>query len=144
MSGVSWPKIGVIPAPLPEHATHLKYKASTLQEFAKGKNNDGKPKKTVQWLYIEPFIVSAMELAERVLNQPGTAQIAVNLGALIWRIDSVEKNTTITKNLLETPVNRNSNSFTTTEYQNTHLWVQVAAQAMPSLSAASFPFTFTA
>ena len=83
MSGVSWPKIGVIPAPLLKHATHLKYEASTLQEFAKGKNNDGKPKKTVQWSYIEPFIVSVMELVERVLNQPGTTQIAADLGALI-------------------------------------------------------------
>ena len=82
MSGGSWPKIGVIPAPLLEHATHLKYEVSTLQEFAKG-NNDGKPKKTVQWLYIEPFIVSVMKLAERVLNQPGTTQIAADLGALI-------------------------------------------------------------
>ena len=82
MSGGSWLKIGVIPAPLLEHATHLKYEASTLQEFAKG-NNDGKLKKTVQWSYIEPFVISVMELAERVLNQPGTAQIAADVGALI-------------------------------------------------------------
>ena len=78
----SWLKIGVIPALLSEHATHLKYKASTLQEFTKG-NNDSKSKKTIQWLYIEFFIVSVMKLAERVLNQPGTTQIAADLGALI-------------------------------------------------------------
>ena len=73
MSGMSWPKIGVIPAPLPEHATHLKYEVTTLQEFANSKNQDGKLKKTVHWSYIEPFVVSAMKLAERVLNQSGTA-----------------------------------------------------------------------
>ena len=32
MSGVTWPKIGVIPAPLPEHATHLKHEATTYIE----------------------------------------------------------------------------------------------------------------
>ena len=69
MLGVLWLKIGVIPASLSEHAIHLKYKASTLQEFAKSKNNDSKPKKTVQWSYIEPFIISAIKLMERVLNQ---------------------------------------------------------------------------
>ena len=47
MSGVLWPKIEVIPASLSEHATHLKYEASTLQEFVKGKNNNDKSKKTV-------------------------------------------------------------------------------------------------
>ena len=56
----------------------------------------------------------------------------------------MEKNTLIMKNLLEMPVNRNSNLFTTTGYRNTHLWVQVAAQAISPLSAASFPSTFTA
>ncbi|KAA6411453.1 MAG: hypothetical protein FRX48_04733 [Lasallia pustulata] len=143
MSGVSWPKIGVIPAPLPEHATHLKHEASTLKEFANGKN-DGKPKKTVQCSYIEPFIVSVMELTEQVLNQPGTAQIAADLGALVRRMDSVEQNTTITKNLLEAPVDRNLNLSATTGYRNTRLWAQVAAQAMPPPSAASFPSTFVA
>ena len=64
MSGVSWPKIGVIPAPLPEHATHLKHKVTTLLDFANGKAKDGKPKKTVQWSYIEAFVVSVKELAE--------------------------------------------------------------------------------
>ena len=64
MSGVSWLKIGVIPAPLPEHATHLKHKATTLLNFANSKAKDGKLKKTVQWLYIEAFIVSVKELAE--------------------------------------------------------------------------------
>ena len=122
MSGVSWPKIGVIPAPLPEHATHLKHEASTLQDFANGKNNDGKPKKTVQWSYIEPFIVSVKALAERVLNQPGTAQIAADLRALVRRMDSVEQNTTVTKNLLEAPVDRNSSPPATTGYRNTRLW----------------------
>ena len=77
-----WLKIEVIPTPLSEHATHLKYKVLTLQEFVKS-NNDSKLKKTIQWLYIEPFIISVMKLAERVLNQPGTAQIAADLGALI-------------------------------------------------------------
>ena len=144
MSGVSWPKIGVIPAPLPEHATHLKHEATALLDFASGKAKDGKPKKTVQWSYIEAFVVSVKELTERVLNQPGTAQIAADLGALVRRMDSVEQNTTITKNLLETPVDRNSNSSTTTGYRNTRLWAQVAAQAMPPPSAASFPSTFAA
>ena len=144
MSGVSWPKIGVIPAPLPEHATHLKHEATTLLDFANGKAKDGRPKKTVQWSYIEAFVVSAKELAERVLNQPGTAQIAADLGALVRRMDSVEQNTTITKNLLETPVDRSSNSSATTGYRNTRLWAQVAAQAMPPPSAASFPSTFAA
>ena len=73
----------MIPALLSEHATHLKYEVSTLQEFVKGKNNDDKLKKTVQWSYIEPFIVSAIELAEKVLNQSKTAQIAADLRALI-------------------------------------------------------------
>ena len=121
MLGMSWSKIGVIPAPLSEHATHLKYEATTLQEFANGKNQDSKLKKTVHWLYIEPFVVSAMELAERVLNQPGTAQIAADLRLLICRMNSVEKNTLITKNLLETPVDRNSNLSATTGYRNIHL-----------------------
>ena len=68
MSGMSWLKIEVIPAPLLKHATHLKYKVTTLQEFANSKNQDDKLKKTVHWLYIEPFVVSVMKLAERVLN----------------------------------------------------------------------------
>ena len=68
MLGMSWLKIGVIPAPLSEHAMHLKYEATTLQEFANSKNQDSKSKKTIHWLYIEPFVVSVIELAERVLN----------------------------------------------------------------------------
>ena len=64
MLGVSWPKIGVIPAPLPEHTTHLKHKATTLLDFANSKTKDGRLKKTVQWLYIEAFIVSVKELTE--------------------------------------------------------------------------------
>ena len=64
MSGVSWPKIGVIPAPLPEHATHLKHEATALLDFASGKAKDSKLKKTVQWSYIEAFIVSVKELTE--------------------------------------------------------------------------------
>ena len=144
MSGMSWLKIGVIPALLPEHATHLKYKTTTLQEFANSKNQDSKLKKTVHWSYIEPFIVSVIELAERVLNQSGTTQITADLRLLVCRMNSVKKNTLIMKNLLETPVNRNLNLFTTTGYRNTHLWVQVAAQAISPLSAASFPSTFTA
>lgn len=122
----------------------MKHEATALLDFASGKAKDGKPKKTVQWSYIEAFVVSVKELTERVLNQPGTAQIAADLGALVRRMDSVEQNTTITKNLLETPVDRNSNSSTTTGYRNTRLWAQVAAQAMPPPSAASFPSTFAA
>ena len=72
----------MIPAPLSEHATHLKYKASTLQEFTKG-NNDSKLKKIIQWSYIEPFVISVIKLVKRVLNQPETAQIAADLKALI-------------------------------------------------------------
>ena len=144
MSGMSWPKIGVIPAPLPEHATHLKYKATTLQEFANSKNQDSKLKKTVHWSYIEPFVISAMELAERVLNQPGTAQITADLGLLICRMNFMEKNTLIMKNLLETPVDRNLNLSAMTGYRNTCLWVQVAAQAISPLSAAFFLSTFAA
>lgn len=83
-------------------------------------------------------------MAERVLKQLGTAQIAADLGALVRRMDSVEQNTTITKNLLEKPVDRRSNPSATTGYQNTRLWAQVAAQAMPPLSEASFPSTFMA
>ena len=144
MSGVSWPKIGVIPAPLPEHATHLKHEATTLLDFTNSKTKDSRVKKTVQWSYIEAFVISVKELTERVLNQLGTAQITADLGALVRRMDSVEQNTTITKNLLETPVNRSSNLSATTGYRNTQLWVQVAAQAMPPPSAASFPSTFAA
>ena len=51
-----------------------------------------------------------------MLNQPGTTQIAADLGALIQRMNSVEQNTTIMKNLLETPVNRSSNLSATTGY----------------------------
>ncbi|KAA6406836.1 MAG: hypothetical protein FRX48_09334 [Lasallia pustulata] len=89
-------------------------------------------------------MVSVKELAERILNQPGTAQIAADLGALVQRMDSVEQNTTITKNLLEKPVDRSSNPSATIGYQNTRLWAQVAAQAMPPPSEASFPSTFAA
>ena len=64
MLGVSWLKIGVIPAPLPEHITHLKHEATTLLDFTNSKAKDDKLKKTVQWLYIEAFIVSAKELVE--------------------------------------------------------------------------------
>ena len=64
MSGVSWLKIGVIPAPLPEHTTHLKHEATTLLDFANGKTKDSRLKKTVQWLYIEAFVVSVKELTE--------------------------------------------------------------------------------
>ena len=64
MLGVSWLKIGVIPAPLPEHTTHLKYEVTTLLNFTNSKAKDGKLKKTVQWLYIKAFIVSAKELVE--------------------------------------------------------------------------------
>lgn len=122
----------------------MKHEATTLLDFASGKAKDGRPKKTVQWSYIKAFVVSVKELAERVLNQPGTAQIAADLGALVRRMDSVEQNTTITKNLLEAPVDRSSNSSATTGYRNTRLWAQVAAQAMPPPSAASFPSTFAA
>ncbi len=146
MSGATWPKIGVKPAALPEHATQLKHEATKLQAFANGKTEDGKPKKTVQWSYLEPFIVSVQEMANRVLNQPGTAQIAADLGALVRKMDTVEQNTTITKNLLEAPINRDStpSSSATTGYRNTRLWAQVAAQAPSPLSAASFPSTFAA
>ena len=47
MSGMSWLKIGVILTSLSEHATHLKYKVTTLQKFANSKNQDGKFKKTI-------------------------------------------------------------------------------------------------
>ena len=43
---------------LPEHATHLKHEATTLLDFANGKAKDSKLKKTVQWSYIEAFVVS--------------------------------------------------------------------------------------
>lgn len=59
-------------------------------------------------------------------------------------MDSVEQNTTITKNLLEKPVDRSLNPSATTGYRNTRLWAQVAAQAMPPLSEAAFLSTFTA
>ncbi len=108
MSASSWPTIGVKPASLPEHATQLKHEATQLHAFATGKTEEGKPRKTVQWSYIEPFVSSVKELAERVLDQPGTAQIAADLLALVRKIDTVEQNTTITKNILEAPVNRTS------------------------------------
>ena len=146
MAATSWPKIGIMPASLPEHATQIKHEASRLHAFATGKAEDGKPKKTIQWAYIEPFVLSVKELAERILNQPGTAQIAADLGALVRRMDTVEQNTTITKNLLEAPVDRSStpSSSATSGYRNTRLWAQVAAQAPSPPSAASFPSTFAA
>ena len=64
MLGVSWLKIGVIPAPLPEHATHLKHEVTTLLDFTSSKMKDGRLKKTVQWSYIEAFVVSVKELTE--------------------------------------------------------------------------------
>ncbi len=76
---------------------HLKHEATTLLDFTNSKTKDGRLKKTVQWSYIEAFVVSVKELTEQVLNQPGTAQIAADLGALVQRMDSVEKNTIITK-----------------------------------------------
>ena len=83
MLGVSWLKIGVIPASLSEHTTHLKHEVMTLLNFTNGKAKDSKLKKTVQWLYIEAFIISVKELVEQVLNQSETAQIAADLRALI-------------------------------------------------------------
>ena len=64
MLRVSWLKIEVIPASLPEHATHLKHEVTTLLNFINSKAKDSKPKKTVQWLYIEAFIVSIKELVK--------------------------------------------------------------------------------
>ena len=64
MSGVLWLKIGVIPAPLLEHAMHLKHEAMTLLNFTNSKMKDSRLKKTVQWSYIEAFIVSIKELTE--------------------------------------------------------------------------------
>ncbi len=68
MSGGSWPKIAVKPAPLPEHATQLRmeYEGRQAQE-------------DLQWLYIEPFVLSVQEVTRRMMNQPGTAQIAAEL-----------------------------------------------------------------
>ncbi|KAA6409153.1 MAG: reverse transcriptase [Lasallia pustulata] len=114
------------------------------RDFANGKAKDGKPKKTVQWSYIGAFVVSVKELAERVLNQPGTAQITADLGALVRRMDLVEQNTTITKKLLETPVDRSPYASATTGYRNTRLVGAGGCQAMPPPSAASFPSTFAA
>ena len=51
-----------------------------------------------------------------MLNQSGTAQIAADLRALVQRMDSVKQNTTIMKNLLETPVDRSLNSSAITGY----------------------------
>ena len=61
-------------------------------------------------------------------------------------MNMVEQNITITKNLLEAPIDRNSTltSSATTSYRNTRLWVQVAAQAPSPPSAAFFPSTFAA
>ena len=52
---------------------HLKHKVTTLLDFTNSKMKDSRLKKTVQWLYIEAFVVSVKELTEQVLNQSGTA-----------------------------------------------------------------------
>ncbi len=144
MSESMWPTVGVKPSSLPEHATQLKHEATQLQAFANGKMKDGRAKKTVQWSYLEPFVKSVQDLAERILNQPGTAQIAADLETLCRKINAVEHNTTVTKNLLEAPIPRNTAgpSSATSGYRNTRLWAQVAAQAPPPPSAASFPSSF--
>jgi len=74
--------VGTQPSSLPEHATQLKHEATQLQAFVNPKIKDDKPKKVLQWSYIEPFVRSVQNFAERVLNQPGTAQIAADLEAL--------------------------------------------------------------
>ena len=75
MSGPSWPTVGVQPTSLPEHATQLKHEATRLQAFVNPKTKEDKLSKVLQWAYIEPFVRSVQNFAERVLNQSGTAQI---------------------------------------------------------------------
>jgi len=108
------------------------------------KIKEDKPKKVLQWTYIEPFVRSVQNFAERVLNQPETAQIAADLEALRRTMNTVQHNTTVTKNILEAPISRNSasQSSATTGYRHTRTWAQMTADAPPPPTAASFPSSF--
>ena len=146
MAATSWPKIRIMFIFLSEHTTQIKHEASRLHAFVTGKAEDGKPKKTIQWIYIESFILLIKELTERILNQFNTTQIAVNLGVLVWQMDTMKQNITIMKNLLKVPINKSSTSLflIISEYRNTHLWIQIIVQTSFSSLAVFFPFIFAA
>ncbi len=124
MLGPSWPAVSVQSSSLSEHITQLKHKATQLQAFVNSKIKKDKFKKIFQWIYIEFFVRSVQNFVKRVLNQFKTAQIAADLKALQWIMNTVQHNITVIKNILEVLISRNFalQFFIITEYRHTHIW----------------------
>ncbi|KAI4192465.1 MAG: hypothetical protein LQ350_008641, partial [Teloschistes chrysophthalmus] len=106
-------------------------------------NTNDKPVKTIPWSIILPFIESARICASKCLEQPTVSEALAEIRTIGRETAAIKNAVTLIKNTVDANEAWKGSSSATTNYKNTRLWSQVAANnARHPGVAASQPSTF--
>ncbi|MCJ1424124.1 hypothetical protein MMC29_002011 [Sticta canariensis] len=136
--GGNWPTVGIKPQNCTEHAIQLTEDARKLLLHAQ---DPATSKKQVPWNIIEPFIISAQELANKSKDQPSMKEVLVEIAAIKSSNKTIDDKLTVVKNTINnTPLRLTKEPGTnTTQHSLINSWAKIAARAGPFSSTVTVP-----
>lgn len=127
MGGNQWPKVGVQPIRITEHALQLTEDASKLR-----KHTLHHQKKTIPWDIIVTFLDSACDLSKKMLEQPTISDLLSEVRDVVRVTKETRTDVKLIKNNIDGGLQapfKTSGTTATANFKNTMLWAKVAAAA---------------